>query len=364
MMNQQDDNNNGSYDSNNVAFSNFGNQNLWGRGRGWLQGRGRRGQGRGASNNNNNNVSRNYAPAQLQRQQQMEHALLNKLHVDSSSEPEMDKSLKTWKCEQCSLINQLYYLKCLGCKSFLSTYIRVGIIIQLLKHYMPEYNNYNNNQFNISTLFASSINRLYLIVINKNGAFNNNNSNNDVDHFVLRIFKPMTLSQRKKLDECYNLFNQLNIGPKVFARFEIGHIEEHIDGKKIYHDKQRTDQVWKLIIDKMFQIQNITPNEQIFSKENDTFEASVKHELDVIRKYINIDKNELKLEGFEFTGKDLKTIGEIVTLFPDGVDSMMDEYNWLNNSINELLKQLPWENRENSMVFSHNDIYQGNNGNV
>jgi len=203
--------------------SNFGSQS-WNRGRGWLQG-----------NNNNADFSRNYAPVQLQHQQQMEQTLLTKLHNnenedESWSNLKMDKSLKTWKCEQCSLVNQLYYLKCLGCKNFLSTYIRVGIMIQLFKHYMPEYSNYNNNQFSLSTLFASNVNHLYLITINKNGAFNN--SSNNVDRFVLRIFKPMPLSQRKKLDECYDLFNQINLGPKVFSRFEIGHIEEHINGKK------------------------------------------------------------------------------------------------------------------------------------
>jgi len=328
--------------------SNFGPQS-WNRGRGWLQGR-----------DNNGGFSSNYAPVQLQHQQQMEQTLLTKLHNNENEDESgsMDKSLKTWKCEQCSLVNQLYYLKCIGCKSFLSTYIRVGIMIQLFKTYMPDYSNYNNNQFNISTLFASNVNHLYLITINKNGAFSNSNSN--VDRFVLRLFKPMSASQRKKLDECYDLFNQINLGPKVFARFEIGHIEEHLNGKKIYHAKQTSEEVWKTIIDKIFEIQKIKPSEETFSKKTDTFDNAVKHELEVMRKYINIDKDELKLKGFEFTGKDLKTIGEILALFPNGVDSMLEEYNWLSNHISELLRQLPWENWQDWQVFSHNDIYQGN----
>lgn len=355
MMNQQA----GLADFNNDASnnaSNFGPQS-WNRGRGWLQSN-NGGQGRGGFNNAGFN--RDYVPVQLQHQQQMEEALLAKLHSESeyeSSDLKMDKSLKTWKCEQCSLVNQLYYLKCLGCKSFLSTYIRVGLMVQLFKHYMPEYSNCNNNQFNINTLFASNINHLYLITVNKNGAFDNSNN---VDRFVLRVFKPMPLSQRRKLDECYNLFNQINLGPKVFSRFEIGHIEEHINGKKIYHAKQQSDQVWKTIIDKIFEIQNIKPNDQVFSKKNDTFDNAVKYELDIMRKYINVDKDQLESKGFEFTGKDLKTIGEIITLFPNGVDSMWEEYNWLTNHINELLKQLPWENGKDPLVFSHNDIYQGN----
>jgi thiamine kinase-like enzyme len=343
----------------------------WGRGRGFarLQGQGGQGGqggglGRGQVRFNGAVFSRNYVPVQLERQQQVEQVILH--HIDpnyKSLYPMMDAALKSWKCAQCGLINQLYYLRCTGCATYLPTALRVGMLINICKTYMNEWNNYNNNQFNLSTLFSSNINRLYLVTLNPDGPFiPNSNIRDRLQHVVIRLWRPDYLieSKRKQMDECYQLFEKANLGPKILAKFEIGQIEEHINGKKIYHSKQFMDEVMYAICDKLVTIHQMKPNNEIFDSNKDTFYNKFKSKCEEMRKYININKEQLLLEGFEFTGKDLKTIGEILTLFPDGVDNILEQFEWLKSEINELIKDAWWESKDNQMVFCHNDIYQGN----
>jgi len=305
---------------------------------------------------------------------------MNEIEFDSI----MDKDLKTWKCQECGLINPLFFLKCQGCKNYLENRLRVDVIINIVRKYIPAWNKYYNNQFTVRTLFGSNINRLYLVVVNpygpmitnlnnnnSNHSSNNNNNNNNNLHLnnynsnshnllrvVVRIFRGRLPCTRQQIDEAYQLFYQCGLGPNILTTFEIGQIEEHIDGRKIYHDKQSHEIVWKDICNKMVIIHNIKPNEQIFNKEQHNFYQRLNILLLEMKEYIHINKQKLKQKEFEFTGKDLKTIGEIITLFPKGATSIRNEIEWTKQHIYKILKK--YANYEHYLYNKHHNENENN----